>query len=56
LCVAKRLKEINKPTLVIGDFNTVAWSKIPQLFHKNSGLIDGRHGRGMLAIEKKWEF
>jgi endonuclease/exonuclease/phosphatase (EEP) superfamily protein YafD len=36
----------------------VAWSKIPQLFHKNSGLIDGRHGRGILASfhAKYWFF
>ncbi|RYM32115.1 endonuclease/exonuclease/phosphatase family protein [Brumimicrobium glaciale] len=49
LCIAKRSKELEKPTLVIGDFNTVAWSKISILFRKNSGLIDGRHGRGILA-------
>lgn len=49
LCIAKRIKEINKPTLVVGDFNTVAWSKISALFRKNSELIDGRDGRGILA-------
>ncbi|KYG77097.1 endonuclease/exonuclease/phosphatase (EEP) superfamily protein YafD [Roseivirga ehrenbergii] len=58
LCIAKRTKEINKPTLVIGDFNTVAWSKISELFRKNSGLIDGRMGRGILASyhAKYWFF
>lgn len=58
LCVAKKVKDFNKPTLVIGDFNTVAWSKISKLFRKNSGLIDGRHGRGILASfhAKYWFF
>ncbi|KAB1066819.1 endonuclease/exonuclease/phosphatase family protein [Tamlana haliotis] len=58
LCIAKRVKTINKPTLVIGDFNTVAWSKIAELFRKNSGLIDGRTGRGVLATyhAKYWFF
>lgn len=58
LCVAKKVKEFNKPTLVIGDFNTVAWSNISKLFRKNSGLIDGRHGRGILASfhAKYWFF
>lgn len=58
LCIAKRCKEINKPIIVIGDFNTVAWSKITALFRKNSGLIDGRVGRGILASfhAKYWFF
>ncbi|RFC53396.1 endonuclease/exonuclease/phosphatase family protein [Brumimicrobium aurantiacum] len=58
MCIAKRVKEIGKPTLVIGDFNTVAWSKISELFRKNSELIDGRHGRGILATfhAKYWFF
>lgn len=49
LSIAKRVKKIGKPVLVIGDFNTVAWSIISSLFRKNSGLIDGRVGRGILA-------
>lgn len=49
MCVAKRVKKINKPTIVIGDFNTVSWSRIADLFRKNSGLIDARNGRGILA-------
>lgn len=58
MCIAKHTKEINKPTLVIGDFNAVAWSKISELFRKNSGLIDGRNGRGILASyhAKYWFF
>ena len=49
LSVAKLVKRTNKPTLVIGDFNSVAWSTISKLFRKNSELIDGRKGRGILA-------
>lgn len=58
LCIAKRAKEIKKPTLIIGDFNTVSWSKVSNLFRKNSGLIDGRNGRGVLASyhAKYWFF
>ncbi|MBU2950370.1 endonuclease/exonuclease/phosphatase family protein [Tamlana agarivorans] len=58
LSIAKRVKELNKPTMVIGDFNTVAWSKIAALFRKNSGLIDGRTGRGILSTyhAKYWFF
>ncbi|WP_067145369.1 endonuclease/exonuclease/phosphatase family protein [Pseudotamlana agarivorans] len=58
LCIAKHSKTLKKPTLVIGDFNTVAWSKISRLFRKNSGLIDGRTGRGILATyhTKYWFF
>lgn len=58
MCIAKRVKVINKPTLVVGDFNTVSWSRIADLFRKNSGLIDGRNGRGILASyhAKYWFF
>src|SRR5690606_32116497 len=34
LSIAKRVREIRKPIIVIGDFNTVAWSKISSLFRK----------------------
>lgn len=58
MCIAKRTKEIDKPIIVVGDFNTVAWSRISELFRKNSGLIDGRNGRGILASyhAKYWFF
>lgn len=49
LSIAKLAKKMNKPTIVMGDFNSVAWSKISRLFRKKSGLIDGRRGRGILA-------
>lgn len=58
MCIAKRVKEVSKPTIVVGDFNTVSWSRIAELFRKNSGLIDGRNGRGILASyhAKYWFF
>ena len=58
MCIAKRIKEMKQPVIVVGDFNTVAWSKIAKLFRKNCGLIDGRIGRGILASyhAKYWLF
>lgn len=58
LCVAKKIKEHQVPSLVIGDFNTVAWSDTSILFRKTSELIDARVGRGILATfhAKYWFF
>ena len=58
LSVAKKIKDHSKPTVVIGDFNTVAWSTTSILFRKTSGLIDGRIGRGILSTfhAKYWFF
>ena len=58
LSVAKKIKDRNRPTIVIGDFNTVAWSTTSILFRKTSGLIDGRIGRGILSTfhAKYWFF
>ncbi|CAM1334385.1 endonuclease/exonuclease/phosphatase family protein [Tenacibaculum aestuariivivum] len=58
MCIAKHIKKIKKPILVIGDFNTVPWSNISKLFRKNTGLIDARSGRGILASyhAKYWFF
>ena len=58
LCVAKKIKEHSVPSLVIGDFNTVAWSVTSILFRKTSELIDARVGRGILATfhAKYWFF
>lgn len=49
MCVAKKVKESNSPTIVVGDFNTVAWSKVSTLFRKTSELIDPRIGRGLIS-------
>lgn len=49
LSLAKKIKKQQVPCLVIGDFNTVAWSDTSILFRKTSELIDARLGRGILA-------
>lgn len=46
LSVAKRIKESGATTLVVGDFNNVAWSRSSTLFRKLSETIDPRIGRG----------
>lgn len=58
LALAKRIRKKNKNTLVIGDFNTVAWSDTSILFRKTSELLDARVGRGILATfhAKYWFF
>lgn len=49
LSIAKYIQDIGTPVIACGDFNTVAWAKVTQLFRKTSGLIDARIGRGLLA-------
>lgn len=49
LSVAKRIKEINSTSIIIGDFNNVAWAKSSKLFRKTSETIDGRMGRGFIS-------
>ena len=49
LSVAKRIKKIDKPVIVIGDFNNVAWSKSSILFRKLSQLIDPRVGKAFVS-------
>ena len=34
MAVAERVKEINEPVLVVGDFNNVAWARSSQLFRR----------------------
>ncbi|WP_339877211.1 endonuclease/exonuclease/phosphatase family protein [uncultured Algoriphagus sp.] len=47
LLVGKKSKDNNKPSLVIGDLNDVAWSYTTELFLKNSEMADPRRGRGL---------
>lgn len=47
LIVGKKSKENNRPTLVIGDLNDVAWSYTTELFLKISEMADPRRGRGL---------
>lgn len=49
LSTGKRVIEIEKPVIVVGDFNNVAWSKSSILFRKTSELIDPRIGRAFVS-------
>lgn len=49
LSTAKRVQEIKKPVIVVGDFNNVAWSQSSILFRKTSHLIDPRVGHSFVS-------
>lgn len=49
LSVAKKIRKDQKTTVVVGDFNNVAWAKSSVLFRKTSETVDPRIGRGLIS-------
>lgn len=49
LSVAKKVRSNSGSSLVVGDFNNVAWSRSSKLFRKTSQMIDGRIGKGLIS-------
>lgn len=49
--LSKRIRERKNTneTIVVGDFNNVAWASSTQRFRRLTGLIDPRFGRGLLC-------
>ena len=49
LTIGKKVRGMDEPVVVAGDFNNVAWARSSILFRKTSELIDPRIGRGFVS-------
>lgn len=49
IVVGKEAKSLNRPVIIAGDLNDVAWSRTTKLFQKISGMLDPRIGRGLYS-------
>ncbi|WGF92971.1 endonuclease/exonuclease/phosphatase family protein [Aequorivita marisscotiae] len=49
MITGKRIRKLDKPTVVCGDMNDVVWSRTTRLFKKMTGMIDPRVGRGFFS-------
>ncbi len=49
ILLADLVRESGRPTLVIGDFNDVPWSRVVETFQRVGQLVDPRRGRGFYA-------
>ena len=57
MVVAKELQNADRPSIVVGDLNDVAWSHTNALFQKISRLLDPRVGRGFYStFNANWPF
>jgi len=49
MLTGKKIRNLDKPTVVCGDMNDVVWSRTTRLFKKMTGMIDPRVGRGFFS-------
>lgn len=49
ILIAREVADSNRPSVVAGDLNDVAWSDTTHLFEEVGGLLDPREGRGLYS-------